>query len=241
MSAGFSCSGVVTVSLCGSAAAHWWCKIHFRFESTRLERRKVSVSKLFAEINCENVEQMIFAPIIACKGGLVAAWWSEWICRVEAELPPRVFISAKSLAPSPLQSAVIHCPHISFNFKKCMSVFIFDWFRKIWNSFLHSTRWGGLWDPQHEQHLLAHHLWAGSFPFPPRALCSFRGRPARLAMLEAKQPIPWYQDRVGYTPLTSWSRCRWAWWCRLLAIICLHCLPKLASFGKTGTNFSKGN
>jgi len=57
-----------------------------------------------------------------------------------------------------------------------------------------STRLGGLWDHAHEQHLPPHHLWAGSFGFPPPARCSFRGRPARLAMLEAKRPIPWYQD-----------------------------------------------
>ena len=35
------------------------------------------------------------------------------------------------------------------------------------------------------------------FRFPPRARCSFCGRPARSAMLEAKQPIPWYQDQAG--------------------------------------------
>jgi len=50
--------------------------------------------------------------------------------------------------------------------------------------------------------LPAHHLWAGSFHFPPRARCSFRGRPARPAMLKAKRPISWYQDRAGL-PRTS--------------------------------------
>jgi len=42
-------------------------------------------------------------------------------------------------------------------------------------------------------------------------------------------------------PLGSQSRCRWAWWWRLLAIICRHCLPRLASLGKTGTDFDRGN
>ena len=42
-------------------------------------------------------------------------------------------------------------------------------------------------------------------------------------------------------PLRSWNRCRWSWWWRLLAIICLHCLPRLASFGKTGTSFGTRN
>ena len=68
------------------------------------------------------------------------------------------------------------------------------------------------------------------------------GRPTRPAMLEANQPIPWYQPRTGYAPLRSESRCRWAWWWRLLAIISLAFRDLRApGFGKTCTNFGRGN
>ena len=73
-----------------------------------------------------------------------------------------------------------------------------------------NTRWVGLWDHPHDQYLPAHHLWACSFRFPLLARCSFRGRPARPAMLEVKRPISWYQDRAGYAPLRSQSCCRCA-------------------------------
>jgi len=60
------------------------------------------------------------------------------------------------------------------------------------------------------------------------------------AMLEAKAANPVVSTLYGYAPLRSRSRCRGAWWCDLLAIICLYCLPRLKSFGKTGTNFGGG-
>jgi len=41
------------------------------------------------------------------------------------------------------------------------------------------------------------HMREGSFPFPPRARCFLRGRPARPPMLQAKQSIPWYQPRIA--------------------------------------------
>jgi len=58
-------------------------------------------------------------------------------------------------------------------------------------------QWDGLWDHPYEQDLAAHHLWAGSFRFSPRARCSIRGRPARLLTLEATWPIPRYQPRTS--------------------------------------------
>jgi len=82
------------------------------------------------------------------------------------------------------------------------------------------------------------HLWAGSFHFPSLARCFFCGKPARPGMLpgmmQLKWPIPWSPHRLRRWALRSRSRCGWAWWRRLLAIICLHYLPRLESFGKTG-------
>jgi len=47
--------------------------------------------------------------------------------------------------------------------------------------------------------LAAHHLWAGSLHFPPRAGCFFHGRQVRPEKWEATRPIPWYQDRACVT------------------------------------------
>jgi len=96
------------------------------------------------------------------------------------------------------------------------------------------TRWGGLWDYSNGQDSTSQ--WAGSFWFPLCARCLFRGRPSRPAMLEVKRSIPWYQPRTSYAAMRSRSRCPWAWWWCLLAIISLHCLPRLAIFSKTGTS-----
>ena len=55
---------------------------------------------------------------------------------------------------------------------------------------------------------------------------------------QAANPVVSRPGRLpGYAPMRSQSRCRWAWGWRLLAIICLHCFPRLVSLGKTGTNF----
>ena len=84
-------------------------------------------------------------------------------------------------------------------------------------------------------------LWEGSFRFPLRARCCFRGSQAQPGKSEVKRSILWYHDRAGCAPLISWRRCRWAWRWRLLAIIYMHCFPKWASFGKISTKFTRGN
>ena len=73
----------------------------------------------------------------------------------------------------------------------------------------------------------AHHLWAGSLHFPPRARCFFHGRQVRPEKSEATRPIQWYQPRTGYAPLRFWCRSLWAWRWRIVAIIGLHCLSKI--------------
>jgi len=61
--------------------------------------------------------------------------------------------------------------------------------------------------------------------------------------LKKSWPILWYQDRAGpgSAPLRSRMHCQWTRRWSLLAIICLHCLPRRASFGKNSTNFGGGN
>jgi hypothetical protein len=61
---------------------------------------------------------IIFArcPIIACEGVLAVARWREWFFRMGAGLLPRIVISAKLLALSPMKSTVapLHAAHTHF-------------------------------------------------------------------------------------------------------------------------------
>ena len=58
---------------------------------------------------------------------------------------------------------------------------------------------------------------------------------------EAATPVVSTPHRLRTCEIPKLGRCLRAWWWRLLTIICLHCLPRLASFDKTGTNPGKGN
>ena len=97
-----------------------------------------------------------------------------------------------------------------------------------------STRWGRLWDhiiPTNNI-LPAHHVWAGSLRFPPRAGCFFHGRQVRPEKSEATRPIPWYQPRTGCAPLRSRCRSLWARRWRIVAIISLHCLSEIGTLAQ---------
>jgi len=80
--------------------------------------------------------------------------------------------------------------------------------------------------------LPAHHLWAGSLHFPPRAGCFFHGRQVRPGKSEATRPIPWYQDRASYAPLRSRFRCWWARQWHIIANIGWHCLFKIGTLSQ---------
>ena len=80
--------------------------------------------------------------------------------------------------------------------------------------------------------LPAHHLWAGSLHFPPRAGCFFHGRQVRPEKSEATQAIPWCQDRARYAPLRSRCCCWWARQWRIMAIISLHCLSEIGTLSQ---------
>jgi len=80
--------------------------------------------------------------------------------------------------------------------------------------------------------LPAHHLWARSLHFPPRAGCFFHGRQVHQEKSEATRPIPWYQPRTGYAPLRSRCQSLWAWQWHIIAIISLHCLSEIGTLSQ---------